>query len=351
MGSVFLAEDVELRRRVAIKAPHDAGLDPLSNERMLREARVIARLEHPGIAPVHDLGTLPDGRPFYVMKLIRGQRLDELLSADAPRSERLRVFERVCETVAFAHANGVIHRDLKPQNIMVGAFGEVLVLDWGVAKLLPPPADDGAARAPDGAYDAACAEDDTRPAQAARDSAGAGPNKSGPGAPRFACDDADRTRTRQTERGAVIGTPAYMAPEQARGELSAVDQRSDVYALGAILYFLMTGQAPRDGGAFLAARREDEAPLAPPRARTPRMPRLLEAICLKALAARPADRYVSAQELRRDVARFLNGRAVSAYRESLVERVARVAWRYRAPLLLIAAYLIVRVLLIFFGNR
>jgi serine/threonine protein kinase len=138
MGTVYLALDRRLDREVALKVaqlPEGGGEEV---ERLLREARVLARLEHPGIVPVHDAGLLPDGRAFYVMKRVRGLRLDEH-ARGILLPERLRAFERVCEAVAFAHAHGVIHRDLKPENVMVGPFGEVLVLDWGVAKVRPGP--------------------------------------------------------------------------------------------------------------------------------------------------------------------------------------------------------------------
>src|SRR2546426_4674209 len=135
MGTVYAARDPELDRRIALKvlnAPDAAGEEAA---RLSEEARILARLEHPGIVPVHDLGTLPDGRLFYVMKLVRGRRLDDAM-ANAALHARLRTFERICDAVAFAHAQGVVHRDLKPENVMVGPFGEVLVLDWGVAKIL-----------------------------------------------------------------------------------------------------------------------------------------------------------------------------------------------------------------------
>ncbi|HEX8152552.1 MAG TPA: serine/threonine-protein kinase [Thermoanaerobaculia bacterium] len=131
MGVVYEADDLELERRVAVKVLATELTTPDAAERMRREARIVARLEHPGIVPVHDVGELADGRVFYAMKLVRGTRLDELRGMT--QTELLRVFVRVCEAVAFAHANGVVHRDLKPENVMVGEFGAVLVMDWGVA--------------------------------------------------------------------------------------------------------------------------------------------------------------------------------------------------------------------------
>ncbi len=136
MGTVYLAEDNELNRQVAVKVLNTPETIDDLRERMIREAQIIAQLEHPGIVPVHDVGTLPDGRVFYAMKYVRGSRLDEYAAEVDSLKDRLRKFQAVCDAVAFAHAHGVIHRDLKPQNIMIGSFGEVLVLDWGVAKIL-----------------------------------------------------------------------------------------------------------------------------------------------------------------------------------------------------------------------
>jgi serine/threonine protein kinase len=265
MGTVYRARDRRLDRDVALKVMNAPAPAPGEVERMRDEARILARLEHPGIVPVHDLGTLPDGRLFYVMKLVRGRRLDEA-TAEQPLRARLHAFARVCDAVAFAHAHGVVHRDLKPENVMVGPFGEVLVLDWGVAKLLG--------------------------------------------------HDEEPART-------VLGTPGYMPPEQARGETGRIDERADVYALGAVLQFLLSPQG--ESGA----------------------PRALEAICAHARALRPEDRYASVSELAAEVERFLSALPVYAYPEGPVERARRLAAKYRTPLLLVAAYLLMRVLLAF----
>ena len=136
MGVVYAAEDEKLERRVALKVLDVPGTDGDLANRLMREARVLARLEHPGIVPVHDVGTLADGRVFYTMKFVEGQRLDKFIEGVESVQDRLRLFLRICEAVAFAHARGVLHRDLKPANIMVGPFGEVLVMDWGLAKIL-----------------------------------------------------------------------------------------------------------------------------------------------------------------------------------------------------------------------
>jgi serine/threonine protein kinase len=255
---------------------------------MRREARVVARLEHPGIVPVHDAGTLPDGRAWYVMRLVRGSRLDRVIGEARPLPELLRVFERICDAVAFAHARGVIHRDLKPENVMVGPFGEVLVMDWGVAKLLG-------------------------------DEAAAG-GEPGPVGERHRAGHEGRA---DTAHGTVLGTPGFMAPEQARGEIERVDGRADVYALGAILRVLLDGRPA---------------------------PRPLLAVCRKASAPAPEARYGSVRELAAEVARHLDGLPVAAHRESLADRLRRFGRRYRTAILLILAYVLVRTALLLWAG-
>ena len=309
MGTVYLAEDTMLGRRVALKVVATGVAAPQAAERLLREARIIARLEHPGIVPVHDAGALPDGRVFYAMKRVDGRRLDEL-AADAPLPERLRIFQRICEAAAFAHAHGVVHRDLKPENVMVGPFGEVLVMDWGVAKLFAP-------------------------------ESGEAPPASSP-APAAAA----------TAEGTVVGTLAWMAPEQAEGAAQIVGPRTDIYALGAILHFLLTGRAPFDGEA--AQRRigtDARLPPVAPRRIDPSIPRPLETIAQKAMASAPEERYPSAEALSAEISRFLDGERVLAHSEGPLERVQRIFTRYRAPILLVLAYLTARIFLILFARR
>jgi eukaryotic-like serine/threonine-protein kinase len=301
MGVVYRAHDRELARDVALKVVSLPGAEaPGTEERLRREAQILARLEHPGIVPVHDVGVLADGRLYYAMKLVRGRRLDAHLRAEPSLPEALRVFARICETVAFAHDRGVLHRDLKPENVMVGGFGEVLVLDWGLAKLMGRDEPEPRASA-------------TAPAQGA------------------------------TAHGTVLGTPGFMAPEQARGELDRIDERSDVYALGALLRWTLAGGAPgpsEEPGAPAAARAEAHGPFADA------APKPLLAVCAKALDPDPAERYPSVRDLAADVARYLDGRAVAAYPEGLLERVRRLLRVNRALLALIAAYLAVRILLL-----
>jgi len=239
LGVVYQALDRELGRRVALKV-----LDPA----MAGEAILIARLEHPSVVPVYETGSLPDGRAFYAMKLVGGARLDRYLSGNPSLGERLRAIRRVGEALAFAHARGVIHRDLKPQNVMVGEFGEVYVMDWGVE--------------------------------------------------------------------AVAGTPAFRAPDP------RLDQRSDIYALGALLRFLLPAAAPP----------------------------ALRAIVAKAMHQNPDSRYTDVAAFLADLERFQEGSAVEAWREPWWHRLQRFGQRNAVLLWLLAAYVAVKFLLYFLRN-
>jgi serine/threonine-protein kinase len=290
MGVVYRVHDAELGRDVAMKVVGPSGEAAELGERLRQEARVLAGLEHPSIVPVHDVGVLADGRVYAVMKLVRGDRLDRWRESGPSRAAALRLFQKICEAVAFAHSSGVIHRDLKPANIMVGPFGEALVMDWGLARA---PARD--------------------PATASSTSASAGPD---------------------TGHGVVLGTPGYMSPEQASGSVAELDARTDVYALGALLHYLLVGRPP-DGDALLR-----------PRSVEGRGARALEAVCRRALARDPADRYASATEMAADIGRFLDDRPVEAHRERAIERLSRLAVRHRALLYLVAAYIVMRLVLL-----
>jgi eukaryotic-like serine/threonine-protein kinase len=309
MGVVYAAEDKNLQRRVALKVLDVPGSDGELANRLILEARVLARLEHPGIVPVHDVGTLGDGRVFYTMKFVEGQRLDRYIATLESVPDRLRLFQRICDAVGFAHARGVLHRDLKPANIMVGPFGEVLVMDWGLAKILRAnPAGHSNATDPD----ATIFEKKNLPSS----------------------QDSATEISVVTGHGTVLGTPGYMSPEQASGDVEHLDARSDIFSLGALLRFLLTNhpESGRDG-------------------KGRRLEKSLEAICSKATAAAPAERYPSVQEMALDVSRYLDGLAVGAHHESLFEKTARFYRRYRFFILLIAAYLVMRVLILLFLHR
>ena len=324
MGTVYLAEDAELRREVAIKVLNVPDPDGDFSARLKQEARLLARLEHPNIVPVHDVGTLPDGRVYYAMKYVRGERLDEWRRRVSSRAAHLRIFQSICEAVAFAHSRGVIHRDLKPENVMVGALGEALVMDWGVAKILRADPDDIAA---------AMEDRSDLPTGPARPEQGVAPP--------------DRTA-----QGAVIGTPAYMSPEQAGGRVDRIDEKTDVYALGAILYFLLSGRAPFDGpDAAEVLRRVKEGGAEPLRRLDPRIPRPLESLCGKAMNAAPLSRCETALELSEEVARHLDGLPLAAHRETHGERATRLLSRNRTLVLLIVTYALMRLgVLIAFGR-
>jgi serine/threonine-protein kinase len=308
LGEVYLARDEELHREVALKQIRREHADDRdSRARFLLEAVVTGRLEHPGIIPVYGLGHYADGRPFYAMRFIQGDSLKDAIEHfhrdDGPGrdpGERVLAFREllgrfvdVCNALAYAHSRGVLHRDLKPGNVLLGPYGETLLVDWGLAKLVAPPE--------------------------TKDAAGQAmlpPGAAGDLAP--------------TLVGSALGTPAYMSPEQAAGALDRLGPASDVYSLGATLYGLLTGRAPfegRDVDVMLWAVLRGDFP--PPRAVHRAVPAALEAICLKAMALRPEDRYPSARALAEDVNRWLGDEPVSAWLEPAVARAARWARRHR----------------------
>jgi serine/threonine protein kinase len=321
LGAVFVALDTELHREVALKQILDKHADDaVSRARFLLEAEVTGGLEHPGIVPVYGLGAYADGRPYYAMRFIRGDSLkeaigrfhaDAAIKADPGRRSLelrglLRRFTDVCNAIEYAHGRGVLHRDIKPGNIVIGKHGEALVVDWGLAKAMN------------------------------RQEVGSGAEER-PLVPSSASGSAE------TLPGSALGTPAYMSPEQARGDMEQLGPRSDVYSLGTTLYCLLTGKPPAeddDIGAVLRAVQKGDFP--PPRQLDPAIDRALEAICLKAMALRPDDRYDSAKAMADDVERWMADEPVTAWREPLIRRGGRWARRNRtlvagAAVLLVSA--------------
>ncbi len=279
MGSVHAALDHGLRRRVAVKIMHGA-LDPdeRSDARFVEEAQLTGQLEHPNIVPIHEIGVTADGKLYFAMKLVGGRTLAELLLESPPgaaRGERdlhelVKVLVKVCDALAFAHAHGVVHRDLKPENVLVGEFGEVYVMDWGIA---------------------------LRSAVA----------------PRAEEDDPPFARLPTMDPlGTIIGTPEFMAPEQARGDIHDIDTRTDVFGLGGILFTVLTGRAPHhetDDDLTIEAAQAGQVPPAQALFPDVPLPPTLCAIAARALSADPADRHGSAREFQEDLERFLRGGA------------------------------------------
>jgi serine/threonine-protein kinase len=322
LGEVFVARDEELNREVALKEMQARHADdPDSRARFVLEAEVTGGLEHPGIVPVYGLGQYADGRPYYAMRFIRGDSLDEAISrfhkADLPGrdpSERalalrqlLGRFVDICEAIAYAHNRGVLHRDLKPGNIMLGKYGETLVVDWGLAKTL-------------GAEDRLTGHSE-------------GPFRAGLSGNSVA-----------TQMGAAVGTPQYMSPEQAAGRWDEVGPASDVYSLGATLYALLTGKVPVEGSALGdVLKRVHSGDFPPPRQVKPQVPPALDAVCLKAMALKPEDRYPSARALADDLEHWLADEPVAVYRDPTLGRAARWGRRHRTLVAGLAGLLVTAV--------
>ena len=313
IGRVWLARDTQLGRDVALKElrPEQAD-DAVLCARFLKEAQITGQLEHPGIVPVYELARRPDtGQRFYTMRFVKGRTLSEAsreyhekrIAGKAGTFEfatLLNAFVVVCKTLAYAHSRGVIHRDLKGQNVIVGDFGEVVVLDWGLAKLMNQSADD------------------ERTAS-------------------VSLHRTDAPNVDLTQQGDTLGTPGYMAPEQAAGRLGLLDRRTDVYGLGAMLYQLLTGKAPFSGvnTAEILRKLQTEEPV-PPRHHWAEVPPMIEAACLRALAKDPAARFDSASELAHEIEQWQEvqrKQAVEALRvseelyHSLVESLPICVWR------------------------
>jgi len=324
MGAVWLVQDSILQRPVALKILTAENSSADLAARLMQEAVVLARLEHPGIVPVHDAGTLPDGRTFYCMKLVEGKTLDHYV-LKLPLRERLRLFQRIAEPLAFAHSRGIIHRDLKPSNVMVGSFGEVLIMDWGLAKVLNVTGAPSA-QVPGAVEESSLTKQVSEQVMDAFGGFSPAKQVSGHEFTRAVKPGASAPEN-ATAHGTILGTPGYMAPEQERGDVNLIDQRTDVFALGSILHYLL--QEPTGNSSS----------------------RPLRAICAKAMSAEMPARYASVQELSADVGRYLDGMPVSAYRENIFERTARLVSRNRVAVVLVLAYLFMRLLFILFSRH
>jgi serine/threonine protein kinase len=343
LGQIFVALDSEMQREVALKEIQlsHAG-HPDSQARFLLEAEVTGRLEHPGIVPVYGRGQYPDGRPFYAMRFIRGESLEEVIhrfhqsgpakqpgaTSPAPCAEPAPglIFREllgrviaVCQTIAYAHSRGVVHRDIKPANIMLGEYGETLVVDWGLAKIL---------------------------GQTTEIPSGSAPS----------IKLSSSSIVSPTILGSAMGTPSYMSPEQAAGKLDAIGPASDVYSLGATLYCVLTGKPPVRGYGQPTITDKDQVviPLAedilPPIAINSDVPPALSAICVKAMSHEPKDRYPSATALAEDINRWLADEPVSAYPEPRMARLMRWARRHRSLVGSSAALLAMAVLALGIGS-
>ncbi len=307
LGVVRSAFDRHLGREVAVKELLTKGTKTAAGTpatgsttemvaRFMREARVTAQIEHPNIVPVYELGRRPDGTLYYTMRLVRGRTLKSALHASSDLSERLALlghFVDLCQAIAYAHSRGVIHRDIKPDNVMIGEFGETMVLDWGVAKVR--------------------GKDDIRGRELVRE-----------------IELLQEQNSAETLPGAAFGTPAYMSPEQAEGRIDDIDERSDVWSLGVVLFQLLTGKLPITGSnlavVLMNVARGDTPPV---REVCPEAPAELAAVAERALSKDPSDRYQSAKELADEIEAYRSGSRVSAYEYSSLELVRRFLDRNR----------------------
>ncbi|MCA9085589.1 MAG: serine/threonine protein kinase [Planctomycetaceae bacterium] len=320
-GVVVRAVDRQLERDVAVKKlGPQARYQPEISQRFLHEARITAQLQHPGIVPVYERGVdLQTRQPFYAMKLLEGVTLRDVIAeyhampSGAEKRQKfqtlLSAFVDVCQAIAYAHSRGIIHRDLKPSNVVIGQFGETIVVDWGLAREVDVP------------------DEEESLADEATVRAGT------PGIRRAELSSSRLSGMLDpvvTQQGSVIGTPSYMAPEQARGAREEIDHRSDIYALGAILYVVLTGQSPfqaEDVHSLLKLVLAGGVPH--PHSVNRQIPAPLASICLKAMSRERGDRYQTADDLIADINRFLASEHVSAHQDTFTERIGR--WCRRHP--------------------
>jgi len=318
MGEIVLCVEQNTLRQVAMKRMLPTAVKHARQRaRFVEEAQVTAQLEHPNIVPVHELGRDSRGAIYFTMKLVKGRSLSEILNTsrdgDETHSlgEMLGIFLKVCDGVAFAHSRGVVHRDLKPANIMVGDFGEVLVMDWGIARIL--------------GRDEIADEEIVQSSRQDTDSPGL-----------------------DTRAGTTMGSPSYMPPEQAAGEIDKIDHRSDIYSLGAILYNILTLKRPVEGRTAEAIMNKVvRGNLHPPEQRAPErgIPRELSAVAMKCLAKYRRDRYASVPDLQRDISLYLEGRSVSAAPDTFSQALIKLVRRNKGISLAVAAAAVILIAL------
>ncbi|MEI9896838.1 MAG: FHA domain-containing serine/threonine-protein kinase [Chthoniobacter sp.] len=362
MGVILQARDLRIRRTVAMKVMKTSN--QFSRENVLRfidEAQLTGQLEHPNIVPLYELGIDEQGEIFYTMKFVKGTTLDDVLRGirngrqktieKYPLATLLTIFQKVCDAVAYAHSKSIVHRDLKPENIMIGSFGEVLVMDWGLAKNLTTVRKETTPEAAPGAQ-ASAAKASAKPAMAT-------------------ARPTDNLRGFETMHGLIVGTPPYISPEQARGELDRIDERSDIYVLGGILYAILTLRPPVEGETVHeVVEKIVTSAIAPPSsfnqphkkpvpivsaegtdgtdgaathfafAHLPgkRVPDGLSAVVMKALALDPADRYQHVEDLQTDVESYQGGFATKAERASMAKHAMLFAGRHKKEVALFAFF-------------